>query len=65
MVQKVVIDRLCAFVPADHPLAQKQSIALSNLVQQTLVLTRRESSVRKLYIRSRACQSSSDGGSSI
>jgi DNA-binding transcriptional LysR family regulator len=51
MVQKVVIDRLCAFVPEDHPLAQKQSIALSHLVKQTVVLSGRENSVRELFAR--------------
>jgi len=54
VAQKLAVDRLCAFVPADHPLAQKQSIALTNLVQQTLVLTRRESSVRELFARALA-----------
>jgi len=52
--QKLLIDRLCAFVPVSHPLAHNKSISLATLVQQPLVLTGRESSVRELLSRALA-----------
>jgi LysR family transcriptional regulator, carnitine catabolism transcriptional activator len=43
----VMMDRLSLFVPLDHPLAARQSIALTELAGQPIILTGRDSSVRE------------------
>lgn len=43
----VMVDRLSLFVPLDHPLARRGSIALAELVGQPIILTGRDSSVRE------------------
>ncbi|MCS3468302.1 DNA-binding transcriptional LysR family regulator [Pseudomonas sp. JUb42] len=43
----VWVDRLCLFVPADHPLAHKRSVKLAALAGQPIILTGRDSSVRE------------------
>ena len=45
--QVVMVDRLSLFVPGDHPLARRQSIALSELANEPIILTGRDSSVRE------------------
>ncbi|TPG77863.1 LysR family transcriptional regulator [Pseudomonas mandelii] len=46
--QVVMEDRLCLFVPADHPLAQRRSVTLGELTAHPIILTGRDSSVREL-----------------
>ncbi|MCJ8206736.1 LysR family transcriptional regulator [Pseudomonas sp. RGM2987] len=46
--QTVLEDRLCLFVPADHPLARLRTIKLNQLTTQPIILTGRDSSVREL-----------------
>src|SRR5262249_4724055 len=41
-------DRLCAFAPADHPLARRRRVTLRELCGHPLILTSRDSSVRRL-----------------
>lgn len=43
----VMVDRLCLFVPADHPLAARASVGLADLLEQPMILTGRDSSVRE------------------
>jgi len=43
----VMMDRLSLFVPLDHPLAGRGSIALAELAGQPIILTGRDSSVRE------------------
>jgi DNA-binding transcriptional LysR family regulator len=43
----VMVDRLSLFVPADHPLALRRSILLSELDGEPIILTGRDSSVRE------------------
>ena len=43
----VMVDRLSLFVPLDHPLAGKTSIALSDIAGEPIILTGRDSSVRE------------------
>jgi DNA-binding transcriptional LysR family regulator len=43
----VMMDRLSLFVPLDHPLAERGSIALAELAGQPIILTGRDSSVRE------------------
>ena len=43
----VMMDRLSLFVPMDHPLAERGSIALAELAGQPIILTGRDSSVRE------------------
>ncbi|MGS0738335.1 LysR family transcriptional regulator [Pseudomonas sp. GG8] len=43
----VMVDRLCLFIPSDHPLASRQSVSLSALTGQPMILTGRDSSVRE------------------
>lgn len=45
--QVVMVDRLSLFVPAHHPLAKRQSISLSELAGEPIILTGRDSSVRE------------------
>ena len=45
--EPVMVDRLCLFVPPDHPLASQTSIRLSALAGQPIILTGRDSSVRE------------------
>lgn len=40
-------DRLCAFVPLEHPLTQYASLTLTQLAEQPIILTGRDSSVRE------------------
>ncbi len=40
-------DRLCAFVPLDHPLAHHRQLTLEQLADQPIILTGRDSSVRE------------------
>lgn len=46
--QVVMEDRLCLFIPADHPLAGRRSVTLAELTTQPIILTGRDSSVREL-----------------
>jgi LysR family transcriptional regulator, carnitine catabolism transcriptional activator len=41
-------DRLCAFAPADHALARRRRVTLRELCRHPLILTSRDSSVRRL-----------------
>lgn len=43
----VLVDRLTLFVPLGHPLATRRSIKLSALVNEPIILTGRDSSVRE------------------
>jgi LysR family carnitine catabolism transcriptional activator len=43
----VMVDRLCLFVPADHALATRASVDLKDLIDQPMILTGRDSSVRE------------------
>ncbi|KAF1011533.1 MAG: HTH-type transcriptional regulator CynR [Pseudomonas fluorescens] len=43
----VLNDRLCAFVPADHPLGHQPMLTLAQLADQPIILTGRDSSVRE------------------
>ena len=43
----VLNDRLCAFVPQDHPLARYPALTLKQLADQPIILTGRDSSVRE------------------
>ncbi|WP_095099401.1 LysR family transcriptional regulator [Pseudomonas sp. Irchel 3A5] len=43
----VLTDRLCLFLPANHPLARHTSIKLEELADQPIILTGRDSSVRE------------------
>ncbi len=43
----VLNDRLCAFVPQDHPLTRYHSLTLEQLANQPIILTGRDSSVRE------------------
>lgn len=45
-------DRLCAYVPPDHPLARRQRAAFHEVARWPLVLTSKDSSVRQLIERS-------------
>lgn len=49
--QPLFTDRLCAYVPAGHPLADRRRVALRALVRWPLILTGRDSSVRQLIDR--------------
>ncbi|WP_415760208.1 LysR family transcriptional regulator [Pseudomonas sp. LT1P18] len=46
--QVVMEDRLCLFIPVDHPLAKRRSVTLGELTAQPIILTGRDSSVREL-----------------
>lgn len=46
--EQVLEDRLCLFVSADHPLATRRSVALSELTTHPMILTGRDSSVREM-----------------
>ena len=43
----VLNDRLCAFVPLDHPFARHRQLTLAQLADQPIILTGRDSSVRE------------------
>ena len=43
----VLNDRLCAFVPLDHPLTRHRQLTLEQLADQPIILTGRDSSVRE------------------
>jgi len=43
----VLNDRLCAFVPLDHPLTRYAKLSLEQLAEQPIILTGRDSSVRE------------------
>ncbi|MFC6338382.1 LysR family transcriptional regulator [Pseudomonas sp. CCM 7891] len=43
----VLNDRLCAFVPQDHPLTRYTTLTLEQLADQPIILTGRDSSVRE------------------
>ena len=45
--EPVLNDRLCAFVPLDHPLARHPQLTLEQLADQPIILTGRDSSVRE------------------
>ena len=49
--QPLFADRLAAFVPNDHPLADKRHVTLREVVIYPLILTGRDSSVRELIER--------------
>lgn len=46
--EHVLDDRLCLFVPTDHPLANRRSVILSELTTHPMILTGRDSSVREM-----------------
>jgi len=46
--QTVLEDRLSLFIPADHSLARRRSVKLSELTAEPIILTGRDSSVREL-----------------
>ena len=48
----LLTDRLCAFVPAAHPLAGRRRVSFTTITRWPLVLTSRDSSVRQLIDRS-------------
>lgn len=43
------VDRLCAFVPKDHPLTRRASVALAELLACPLIVTGKDSSVREIF----------------
>jgi LysR family transcriptional regulator, carnitine catabolism transcriptional activator len=43
------VDRLCAFVPAGHPLARQASVSFGELLTHSLILTGKDSSVRAIF----------------
>jgi len=47
----LLIDRLCAFVPRGHTVANQGTVSLRELLAQPLILTGLDSSVRELIIR--------------
>jgi|KBSSwiS6_1023812.scaffolds.fasta_scaffold23266_2 DNA-binding transcriptional LysR family regulator len=49
--QQLLADRLAAFVPNDHALAEKRSVTLREVAAFPLILTGRDSSVRELVER--------------
>jgi LysR family transcriptional regulator, carnitine catabolism transcriptional activator len=50
-VADLLTDRMCAFVPDDHPLAATRSPSLREVAAYPLILTHRDSSVRHLVER--------------
>lgn len=50
-VRPLLTDRLCAYVPAGHPLARRRQVSLRELSRWPLVLTSKDSSVRQLIER--------------
>jgi LysR family carnitine catabolism transcriptional activator len=50
-VRPLLTDRLCAYVPAGHPLARRKQVSLRELSRWPLVLTGKDSSVRQLIER--------------
>lgn len=48
---RLMVDRLCAFVPLGHPLAKRTSTTLKELAALPLILTGKDSSVRELVER--------------
>ena len=46
--QPILEDRLCLYIPMDHPLAKRRSVKLSELIAFPIVLTGRDSGVRAL-----------------
>lgn len=49
--QPLFSDRLCAYVPSGHPLADRRRVSLRVLARWPLILTGRDSSVRQLIDR--------------
>jgi LysR family transcriptional regulator, carnitine catabolism transcriptional activator len=49
--QPLLADRLAAFVPADHPLAERRRVTLREVAGYPLILSGRDSSVRELVER--------------
>jgi LysR family transcriptional regulator, carnitine catabolism transcriptional activator len=47
----LLVDTLCVFMPGSHALAVRQSLALKDLSGQPVVVTGKDSSVRKLFER--------------
>jgi DNA-binding transcriptional LysR family regulator len=47
----LLIDRLCAFVPREHAVANHQTVSLRELLSEPLILTAPDSSVRELLSR--------------
>ncbi len=47
----LLVDKLCAFVPVNHPLGRRESVALAELVALPLILTGKDSSVREIVDR--------------
>jgi len=52
--QRLFTDRLCAYVPVDHPLAHRSRVPLQEVTRWPLVLTGKDSSVRELIERTAA-----------
>lgn len=45
----LLVDKLCAFVPRDHPLTRQASVALVELLTSSLIVTGKDSSVREIF----------------
>jgi LysR family transcriptional regulator, carnitine catabolism transcriptional activator len=54
VVTPLFTDRLCAFAPADHPLAQKRRVRLRDVGAHPLILTGQDTSVRQIVERTLA-----------
>jgi LysR family transcriptional regulator, carnitine catabolism transcriptional activator len=50
----LLVDALCAFMPRSHPLAVRRNLSLKDLSGQPVLVTRKDSSVRKLFERALA-----------
>jgi LysR family transcriptional regulator, carnitine catabolism transcriptional activator len=46
---RLFTDRLCAFAPTDHALARRHHVTVRELCRHPLILTSRDSSVRRLF----------------
>lgn len=51
MTRPLFTDRLCAYVPRDHPLARRRQVSFQDLARWPLVLTGKDSSVRQMIER--------------
>lgn len=51
LTRPLFTDRLCAYVPPDHPLASRRQVSFRDLARWPLVLTGRDSSVRQMIER--------------
>lgn len=49
IARSLMVDALHAFMPAGHPLADRHSLSLKEIVHEPIIITAKESSVRKLF----------------